>query len=404
MPRRRIRQSRRVATRADRVRAVLLIGAGVIAGAGVIVVDLGADPSVIPAVASRVDPGNSDALIAMGATLIGSDLDVANDYARRAIAHNPLEDRALIIAALAATATNQIARADALFGHITTLTRRQPLAETWMFDVAIARHRYDEAIDHADAALRRHSGAEGEVMPALIAVTNRTPELPAFARKLARDPPWRPAFFIAFAKSKNGDAYALIKALREAQDRPAPIEVAAMASQQIAAGNLAGARAVWRTGFGHSLPPLLSPNFESVTQLGNFGWSIVGRGGSQIVGRPGGQGHALEVELSTTGKRATRVVQQAMLLDHGRHAIRFEGRSVGGGGGGGPVAAVVVRCAGDDTELGRADVPNAQTWTTMRFVFGVPASDCPIQKLVIEAAPNLTPGGTPALIDEFRVE
>lgn len=401
MPRRRIRQSHRTATRGDRIRAGLLICAGVIAGAGVIAVNLGADPSVLPEVASQLDPGNSDALIAMGGTLVGTDLDVAQDYALRAIAHNPLEDRALIIAALAATAANQIARADALFSHISTLTRRQPLAETWMFDVAIAHGQYGKAIDHADAALRRRSGAEDEVMPALIAITNGTPALAAFARKLAGGPPWRPAFFTAFAKSKDGDALALIEALRRAGDRPTPVEVAAMASQEIAAGSVPKARSVWQVGFGQPLPTLLSPNFESVLQLGNFGWAIVARGGSQIVGRPGGPGHALEVEPSTTGKRPTRVVQQAMLLDRGRHAISFEGRSVGGGA---PVAAVVVRCAGDDAELGRADVPTVQTWTTTRFVFGVPASDCPIQKLVIEAAPNLVEGATPALIDSFRVE
>lgn len=400
MPRRRIRQSHRTATRADRIRAALLIGVSVIAGAGVIAVDLGADPSVLPEVASRVDPGNSDALIAMGGTLIGTDLDAAQDYARRAIALNPLEDRALIVAALSATAANHIARADALFGHITTLTRRQPLAETWMFDVAIAHGRYGEAIDHADAALRRRSGAEVEVMPALIGITNGTPALPAFARKLAAGPPWRPAFFTAFTRSKDGDALALIEALRRAGDRQTPAEVAGMASQQIA-GSVPKARAVWQIGFGHPLPTLLSPNFESALQLGDFGWTFLARGGSQIVGRPGGQDHALEVEPSTTGKRATRVVQQAMLLDRGRHAISFEGRSVGGGA---PVAAVVVRCAGDDAELGRADVPTVQAWTRTRFVFGVPASDCPIQKLIIEAAPNLSEGATPALIDSFRVE
>jgi peptidoglycan/LPS O-acetylase OafA/YrhL len=37
-------------------------------------------------------------------------------------------------------------------------------------------------------------------------------------------------------------------------------------------------------------------------------------------------------------------------------------------------------------------------------LFGVPARDCPIQKLVIDAVPNVTPNSTPALIDNFRVE
>jgi len=401
MPRRRIRQQRRTASRAERLRAGLLIAAGVIAGAVIVVVDLGADNSVVPEVASWLDPGSSDALTAMAGTLAGTDLDAAHAYAQRAIAHNPLDDRSLVIAALGATSTNQIARADALFAHITTLTRRQPLAETWMFDVAVAHGRYAEAIGHADAALRRRTGADAEVMPALIAVTDGSAVLPAFARELASNPPWRPAFFRAFARSKDGNALALIEAMRRSGDHPGPVEVAAMASQQIAAGNVGGARAVWQKGFGRPLPPLLSPNFESATQLGDFGWSILVKGGAQVVARSEGKGHALEVEPSNTAKRPLRVVQQAMLLDGGRHAIRFEGRSVEGGD---TVATMVVRCAGDDLELGRASVPAAQTWSETRFVFGVPAADCPIQKLVIEAVPNLTQGGTPALIDNIRVE
>jgi hypothetical protein len=401
MPRRRIRQPRRTATRAERLRAALLIGAGVIAGAVILAVDFGADGSVVPEVASWIDPGNSDALTGMAGSLAADDLDVANGYARRAIAHNPLEDRALVVAALAATSVNQIARADALFEHITKLTRREPLAETWMFDVAAARGHYAEALDHADAALRRRTGADIEVMPVLIAITNASPALPAFAHKLAGNPPWRAAFFRAFVRSKTGDSLALYDALRRSGDRPTPIEVAAMASQQIAAGNLPKARAVWQKGFGHPLPTLLSPNFESVMQYGDFGWAIVNRGGVQVVARLGGQGHAVEVEPSQTGKRITRVLQQAMLLDSGRHAISFEGRSVAGGA---PVASVAVLCAGDNLELARAAVPNGQAWATMRFVFGVPAQDCPIQKLVIDAVPNVTQDTTPALIDNFRVE
>ncbi|WP_176787265.1 lipopolysaccharide assembly protein LapB [Sphingomonas sp. NFR15] len=399
-------RTRRVATRAERVRAGVLIGAALLAGAGIAAVDFAADASVVPEVAVQVDPRNSDVLTTLAENSARDDLDAAHAYALRAIASNPLDDRALVIAALARTSTNEIARADRLFGLVTQLTRRQPLAETWMFDLSADRGDYAGAIDHADAALRRHTVADTDVMPVMIRITATPGALPALARKLATMPPWRTDFFQRLARSKEGDGLALIGALRQAGDRTAPVEVAAMASQQIAAGSTAKARAVWRTGFGSPLPPLLSPNFESMVQYGDFGWTFGVRGGAQIVARGGStggtSGHALEVQPSRTGKRPVPVAQQAMLLDRGGHRITFEGRGVGGGGQ--SVASVVVRCAGTDQELGRASVPAGPSWTTAGFGFFVPASDCPIQKLVIEAVPNLTQGGSPTLIDTFRVE
>ena len=401
MPRVRAR-TRRVPTRARRVRAGVLIGVAVLAGAGIAAIDFAADASVVPEVATQVDPHNSDALTTLAETTANTDLDAAHGYALRAIASNPLDDRALVIAALARTSTNEIARADRLFGLVTTLTRRQPLAETWMFDLSATRGDYAGAIDHADAALRRHTAADTDLMPVMMRLTGTRAALPALARKLATMPPWRADFFQALGKSKAGDGLALIAALKQAGDHTAPVEVAAMASQQIAAGSTANARAVWLKGFGSPLPPLLSPNFESMVQYGDFGWTFGARGGAQIVARgDGARGHALEVQLSRTGKRPIPVAQQAMLLDRGGHRITFEGRSVGGGQS---VASVVVRCAGTDQELGRAAVPAGEHWATGGFVFFVPAADCPIQKLVIEAAPNLTQSGSPTLVDTFRVE
>lgn len=398
-------RTRRVPTRAERVRAGVLIGVAVLAGAGITAVDFAADASVVPEVATQADPRNSDVLANLAENTAKIDLDAAHAFALRAIASNPLDDRALVIAALARTSTNEIARADGLFGLVTKLTRRQPLAETWMFDLSASRGDYVAAIDHADAALRLHTAADADVMPVMVQITSTAGALPALARKLATMPPWRADFFRALARSKVGNGVALIDALKQAGDHTAPVEVASMASQQIAAGSTANARAVWLKGFGSPLPPLLSPNFESMVQYGDFGWSFGARGGAQIVARgdavDGKPGHALEVQPSRTGKRPIPVVQQAMLLDHGGHKVTFEGRSVGGTQS---VASVVVRCAGTDQELGRAAVPAGQRWAPAGFGFFVPATDCPIQKLVIEAVPNFTQGGSPTLIDTFRVE
>jgi len=396
---------RRVPTRAERVRAAVLIGVAVLAGAGITAVDFAADASVVPEVATQVDPRNSDVLANLAENTANTDLDAAHALALRAIASNPLDDRALVVAALARTSTNEIARADGLFGLVTTLTRRQPLAEAWMFDVLASRGDYAGAIDHADAALRRRSAADTDVMPVMIKITGTGRALPALARKLATMPPWRDDFFGALVRSKEGNGLALMTALKQAGDHTAPVEVAAMASQQIAAGSTANARAVWLKGFGSPLPPLLSPNFEAMVQYGDFGWTFGARGGAQIVARgdaaDGKPGHALEVQPSRTGKRPLPVVQQAMLLESGGHRVTFEGRSVGGTQS---VASVVVRCAGTDQELGRAGVPAGQHWAPGGFGFFVPPTDCPIQKLVIEAVPNLTQGGSPTLIDTFRVE
>lgn len=405
MPRVRTR-IRRETTRAERVQAGVLIGVAVLAGAGIFAVDFAADASVVPEVATQVNPRNSDALTTLAENTANTDLDAAHGYALRAIASNPLDDRALVVAALARTSTNEIARADGLFGLVTTLTRRQPLAETWMFDVSMTRGDYAGAIDHADAALRRHTAADTDVMPVMVRITNTSGALPALARKLAADPPWRTDFFQTLGRSKDGNGLALMTALKQAGARADPVEVAAMASQQIAAGSTGNARAVWLLGFGSPMPPLLSPNFESMVQYGDFGWTFGARGGAQVVARGGdgdgrGGGYALEVQPSRTGKRPIRVVQQAMLLVSGGHKVTFEGRSVGGTQS---VATVVVRCAGTDQELGRAAVPAGPRWATSGFGFFVPATDCPIQKLVIEAVPNLTQGGSPTLVDTFRVE
>lgn len=400
MPRVKIRRSSRE-TKTERVRIGIVAVAALLAATAITVVDLGADASVVPEFGSWINPGSSDALTGMAEDSVSSDLSVAKTYALRAVTIDPLDDRALLVIALAAISTNQVSVADNVFGLVAKLTNRQPLAETWMFDVAVNHGDYAGAIDHADAALRRQLGAEGEVMPVLIGVTDTPVALPALARKLVASPPWRTAFFQAFARSKDGNAAALFRAMRTAGGGATRLEIAAMATQQISADSIQGARAIWQEGFGKPLPALISPDFETSEQYGDFDWDIPAHGGGQIVSRGDGKGRALQVLPSTTGKKPVRAAQVGMYLDSGQYTLRFEGRSLGDNHS---IATVAVRCAGTNEELGRSPVPAESAWHEVTIRFSIPSTLCPIQKLVIEADPNLTAGGSPMLVDSFKVE
>jgi hypothetical protein len=249
--------------------------------------------------------------------------------------------------------------------------------------------------------LRRQLGADNEVMPVLISVTDTPVALPALARKLVGSPPWRPSFFQAFARSKVGNAEALFRAMEAAGGSVTRLEIAAMATQQISADSIAGARAIWQEGFGKPLPALLSPDFETSEEYGDFDWDIPAHGGGQIVSRGDGKGRALQVLPSTTAKKPVRAAQVGMYLDSGQYTLRFEGRSLGDNHS---IATVAVRCAGTDQELGRSSVPAGSAWQEVTIGFAIPTTLCPIQKLVIEADPNLTAGGSAMLVDSFAVQ
>lgn len=358
-----------------------------------------AEPRLAPSVAARVDPSNGAVLARFAQSQILRNVPVARDAARRALIQDPLSSRATLVLALAAVDSGDIAAADKLMARASELSRRESTADAWMFDLDMTQGRYADAFRRADVMLRREPGLAAQILPTLVKVSTFPPALPDLAARLAKQPPWRGAFFQAFIGSPDADHAALLEALKAAGGRPTPSELGALVERQVRLGDAAGARALWRQAMGRPLPLLVNGGFEDAASVGSLGWQgerAIGRA-LAITSRPDGEGAALRIDPYAVGKPRA-VMNQSLLLAPASYTLRYEGLAESGMGS----LEVSVRCLGSNQLLSTERSEFAQNWEAKTLSFVVPVSGCPVQQVRIATVSGRR-SDTPVWIDSFNL-
>lgn len=128
------------------------------------------------------------------------DLDVARDWAQRALLANPLDDQALLLLGIIAERKSDDKRADLLARMAGERTWRNPATQLWLFQRAIHQRDYRRAMEHADAVLRPNllnPKFFDLIFPTLTTFTTYPPSFQALADFLKNaSPPWRAEFLM----------------------------------------------------------------------------------------------------------------------------------------------------------------------------------------------------------------
>ena len=346
----------------------------------------------------------SAALIRLAESHVGGAGDNADwaevaGLARRALAANPLETRALVLLALAGEAEEDDRRAVRLVSLAGTRTLRDATAHGWLFQLSLRQGDYAAALSHADPILRVHPRLRGTMLPALMAMASSPAGRGAIVARLATAPPWRSWFLKEYSRqaADPSEPTPVYLALQSTPRPPASAELAPHLDRLIAAGRIDQARLVWLA----SLPDqpashdwLYNGDFQHpVTNL-PFDWMIGRVRGAEIKveASPMGEGQALRVQFGK-GRVDFRHVRKLLTLPPGSYLLR--GRAM----------AVDLRhrrginwrlaCAEDGGET-LVSTPRISGTVTIEFAepFAVPSENCRAQRLVLELAARIAPEQT----------
>lgn len=164
------------------------------------------------------------------------------------LGYDPLDVRLLRAAALVRVAQRDIAGADTLFTLAGKRSRRDPVVESWLFDLAQERGNSAQAVLHADAMLRARP-ATGNRLFSVLSETGKTPAgAHAIAARLATDPDWRAPFFAAAGRSDLDRAgmAAIVRATRPTVRPATPEEVAPLVTRLVAGDDTAAGVGAWQ--------------------------------------------------------------------------------------------------------------------------------------------------------------
>jgi hypothetical protein len=259
--------------------------------------------------------------------------------------------------------------------------------QVWLFRRDLLAFDFSDALDHADALLRRVNDPPPPVLNVLAAVGRDPRAQPLLADHLAANPSWRERFFvfaIALARPPAVDvAGRLLTRLAASPAKPTDEEVgmylAALAEQR----RYQEAEAAWRAltpgatqGFVHNgdfaLPARTTPFDWWLTS--GIGWTA-----SLAASPDPSHGQALRIDYDGVSKPLP--LRQLIVLAPG--AYRLSGQMLDTGGAGAPGFAWRLVCPGIDDPLARAPAPQGLggAWQSFSADFTVPTTGCPAQLL-----------------------
>lgn len=341
---------------------------------------------IAPSRALALNPGNSEALFqAADRALLDGRLDDAREHARRAVAAMPLEGRALRVLGARADLDGDDALALDLMQAAARLSPRDTPTQFWLAFQALREQRLELALERIDRLLRIEPDALRDVTPLLSLLAANRASLDTFVGHLARRPPWRSQFLVAWLRQGGdaGEQERLFAALERAGAGLHPDEREAWLAGLVQ-------RREWerlRRQLG-PLEPLRDGSFEAELDHPVLGWQIAsGVSGVDIdrVAVAGAAGrralrlgfHGLRVEF--------RHVEQLLLLEPGRYRFTGRKRLDAVDTAQGLLWRVECMDARQPRRLGESELARGNTdWSSFEFAFEVPAEACSAQSLRLE--------------------
>lgn len=322
--------------------------------------------------------------------------DNAEYLARLSLAKAPFNARALRVVGLVEAEKGQTARADNLITLAGNWSLRDDPAHAWLFQHRLSRGQYASAFAHADTLARRRE----DMWPAMfelfaVAGTEDPRALPVLVSLVAKRPPWRQAFLnglIDAPTPRNLQLLATIAANLQRTDGPLSNNELVQVYESLLRARQEELLAVVRARVGRPAPGRLLVNgeFDPLSNPAPFEWTLVSSVGivPEVTPDPTRAGDsALRVEYD--GFASGEVAGQLLQLSAGRHRLTGEVRAEAGA-----VARQLrwtVSCYGTaqvlvGTPIGTGEaVPD---WTSFGMAFDVPAQDCRMQRLTLDAVPS----------------
>lgn len=309
------------------------------------------------------------------------------------LARDPLNTTALRSLGLGFAGKGDMARADALLSFVGRRTWRDGPASGWLLTRRLEQGRFAEAMDQADALLRRDPGesAQTAIFPVLTLAAAYDDPRGTLIERLSLAPWWRTNFLQFLANRGDPSASrAVLLGLRACPHPPTAEEVAPFLAHRIAARDFAGALRDWR-----ALSPsaccagalIRNGDFTAATDNTPFTWSRAEGAGatSDVTAAPDLPGtRALRVDYD--GSSSPDLPKQLLVLPPGSYRLTWRQR----------VEATeaadrlgwTVRCAEDQRLLAARPAARSGGGTIEVLDVTVPDSGCQGQWLQLSPSPG----------------
>ncbi len=363
-----------------------------------------------PGVAVLWRPDSAEALTTLAEQrLLAHDPAHAAQFARKALAREPLDVSALSVLGVAMDEAGYHDRAEQVLSIAGDRGWRDALTQFWLFGDRLRANRYDEAFKRADVVLRRFPDLNARLYPLMASEATRSPAASqALLARLEASPEWRAGLIGYLAADRREPAQRLLESLlaslRRGQAPPTPAEVGLAASQLVLRGEYLKAHAL-----SQALAPssanglILNGDFEHGPGIGPFAWSFGNGAGwaSSIETAPGpDHGQALRIEYD--GVSPPQPVTQLLALSGGPYLLAGQVAFESAGAG---TLRWTLSCADTGQLLGAATLPSPPPgqWRRFEAAVTVPATGCQGQRLRLEATPGERSGDTVAWFDNLEL-
>ncbi len=310
----------------------------------------------------------------------------------KALQLSPLNERALTLYGLAMDALHQPALASPAMTLAGQRGWRDLVTQIWLLRRDLLSFDFSDAVDHADALLRRAPEPPLLVF-AILAVAARNPAaVRPIADRLAADPNWRLPFFSYLCAQARppatGVAGQLLTRLAAGPTRPTDAELGLYLAALAGQGAYQEAEAAWRQmtpGAAHD-GYVHDGDFERPARATPFDWQLSsGVGWTATIADSPDSSHGRALRIDYDGVSTPQTLRQIIVLPPGGY--RLSGRMRDESDSGASGFAWRVLCVGATDPLARSPAPAnaAGQWRPFSVDFSVPTSACPAQLLKLTA-------------------
>lgn len=301
-----------------------LIAAGLALGAAIVVQAGFQTGRIVPTPAEQVD----EAWTIFSAPPQERDPAKAERLAREALLRQPLQARAASLIAVVREQAGDRQATAGLMRAAANLSRRDDVADYWLFEDDLKTGNFEAAALHADALLRREAtSVEQYLYPRMVTAFANPAFASALAARLVKNPPWR-RDFLYFATTKLQDprsGFVIFSALQKAGGRPTPEELAPYYRRLLAAGDYDQAYLSWILFLPQDtvskLQNVYDGDFNGWMETPPFGWNFVAgiRGSVESSEAYGRDGMAMRVDYD--GVTTPPMPSQVLLLSPARYRL-----------------------------------------------------------------------------------
>lgn len=333
----------------------------------------------------------------------------AEDAARTALRKEPLSSSPVSLVAAIRDRQGQTDKAENLMRVAAKLNGRANIAQLWLFNHLLAQQKYDEAFTYADALLRRETDFTEQLFPELAGTLNDPAAVAPLARRLAKNPAWRPVFTEAVIENYPDPtgAFTLLSDIRASGGVVSQTELTAYLTRLVVAHRYEEAYLNWvlflPEDVSSHLANVYDGEFDDLPAVRPFGWDIGGSISGDIESPPGSlqeQDPALHVRYD--GLAGRKFPQQLLVLPPGRYVLKGQVMTTTAASAG--RLAWTVQCVGTANDLVRAPAPDTDNaWQGFEAAFTI-SKDCPAQRLALSAGASESRADVDAWYDAISVE